>query len=227
MEQLWTQNTRTDTAPRSKALPAALRAGVAGVLIAATCLGTAPAMAFNKAALDHGPQETVVLDEDNLAVTVSAAADGQADPLDSEMTIWVGEVQIQGRNTVWVELIDSYGEVVYESEVGTNETHLLPDGRAVVVRDLHSDTNVAKLDTSRVISDTPMLVTRRVVESPETSASVEFVEAAPAPKQEKPSQMLSLAAVGQVIWANVVAFFDAAASRIQVAWNWIKDTLPA
>ncbi|MBD8889926.1 hypothetical protein IG616_00060 [Labrenzia suaedae] len=184
-------------------------------------------MAFSKTTLDHAPQKTVVLDEDKLAVTVSAASESQTDPLDSEMTIWVGEVQIQGRNTVWVELIDSYGEVVYESEVGTNETHLLPDGRAVVVRDLHSDTNVAKLDTSRVISDTPMLVTRRVVESPETSASVEFVEAAPAPKQDKHSPMLNIASVGQVIWANIVAFFDAAATRIQVAWNWIKDTLPA
>lgn len=227
MEQLWTpelrSENRSDPAPR----PAVFRAGLAGLLIAATCLGTSPAAAFGKSAIQNRSQETVRLDDEQLAVTVSAASEVQADPLDSDMTIWVGEVQIQGRNTVWVELIDSYGEVVYQSEMGTNETHLLPDGRAVVVRDLHSDSNIAKADTSRVISDTPMLVTRRVVESPQTSASVEFVEAAPAAKEEKSSPMMNLAAVGQVIWANVVAFFDAAATRIQVAWNWLKDTLPA
>ena len=90
------------------------------------------------------PQETYNLPDDNLAVTVASATPEEADPLESELTIWVGEIEIQGRKTVWVELIDSYGEVIYDSEVGTNETHLLPDGRAIVV----SSTDPAAATTS-------------------------------------------------------------------------------
>ncbi len=169
-------------------------------------------------------EETVLLEEDQLAVTVASATLSEPDPLNSEMTIWVGEIELEGRKTVWVELIDRFGEVIYNSEVSTNETHLLPDGRAVVVRSIDPETRVAKADESRLESDQPMMVTRRVVDTGEEATSVEFIEASTteAPKR---SPMMELAAVGHSIWAAITQFVQGAADHVQVAWNWIVDTV--
>ncbi|MTH96685.1 hypothetical protein E1297_11865 [Roseibium sp. RKSG952] len=170
------------------------------------------------------PFETFTLPEDRLAVTVASASPQQADPLNSDLTIWVGEIELQGRNTIWVELIDTYGEVIYDSEVNTNETHLLPDGRAVVVRSLDPDTRIAKKDVSRVPLDGQMLVTRRVVDDGDHSATVELIETKD--EQEK-SPMLHLAEFGQSVWGSVLAIYKAAADRVQVAWSWLVDTIHA
>ncbi|WP_417668881.1 hypothetical protein [Roseibium sp.] len=167
-------------------------------------------------------QQTVMLEEDSLAVTIASASLSEADPLNSDLTIWVGEIELHGRNTIWVELIDGYGEVIYDSEVQPNETHLLPDGRAVVVRSISPDTRIAKLDESRIESDATLMVTRRVVEEGDAATSVEFVEPA---KAVSPSRVLELAAVGEALWAAITEIFETAATRVQVAWNWIVDTV--
>eukprot|EP00634_Sargassococcus_sp_CCMP2135_P015833 CAMPEP_0198670582 /NCGR_PEP_ID=MMETSP1467-20131203/81821_1 /TAXON_ID=1462469 /ORGANISM="unid. sp., Strain CCMP2135" /LENGTH=149 /DNA_ID=CAMNT_0044407365 /DNA_START=192 /DNA_END=638 /DNA_ORIENTATION=+ len=122
------------------------------------------------------PQETITLPEDRLAVTVASASVDQKDPLESELTIWVGEIELDGRNTVWVELIDSYGEVIYDSEVSQNETHLLPDGRAVVVRSMDQETVVAGKDESRLVTEGALMVTRRVVNEGTDATTVELIE---------------------------------------------------
>ncbi|MTI07975.1 hypothetical protein E1180_20955 [Roseibium denhamense] len=172
------------------------------------------------------PQETITIPDDRLAVTVASASLDQVDPLESEFTIWVGEIELEGRKTVWVELIDSYGEVIYDSEVNRNETHLLPDGRAVVVRAMAPETAVAGKDESRLVLDGALTVTRRVVNDAAGATTVELIETgteAPA----KRGTMLQVADFGQMVWERVVAFFDAAGTRVKVAWNWIVDTLQA
>lgn len=171
------------------------------------------------------PQETITLPEDRLAVTVASASFDQKDPLESELTIWVGEIELQGRKTVWVELIDSYGEVIYDSEVNTNETHLLPDGRAVVVNALAPDVVVAGKDESRLQSEGALTVTRRVINEGPNATAIELIETGNEPF--KKGTMLEIADFGQMVWSKVVAFFDAAGTRMKVAWNWIVDTLQA
>lgn len=171
------------------------------------------------------PQETITLPEDRLAVTVASASADQKDPLESELTIWVGEVELGGRKAVWVELIDSYGEVIYDSEVSTNETHLLPDGRAVVVRAMDQDTVVAGKDESRVVTEGALMVTRRVVNEGTDATTVELIETQDTPV--KRGTMLQVADFGQLVWEKIVAFFDAAKTRVAVAWNWLVDTIQA
>ncbi|WP_428650241.1 hypothetical protein [Roseibium sp.] len=171
------------------------------------------------------PQETITLPEDRLAVTVASASADQKDPLESELTIWVGEVELGGRKAVWVELIDSYGEVIYDSEVNTNETHLLPDGRAVVVRAMDQDTVVAGKDESRVVTEGALMVTRRVVNEGTDATTVELIETQDTPV--KRGTMLQVADFGQLVWEKIVAFFDAAKTRVAVAWNWLVDTIQA
>lgn len=172
------------------------------------------------------PQETITLPEDRLAVTVASATQDQMDPLESELTIWVGEIELEGRKAVWVELIDSYGEVIYDSEVSTNETHLLPDGRAVVVRSMDQDTVVAGKDESRLVTEGTLMVTRRVVNEGADATTVELIETADEPVQKR-GTMLQVADFGEMIWQKIVAFFDAAGTRVKVAWNWLVDSIQA
>ena len=172
------------------------------------------------------PQETITLPEDRLAVTVASASQDQADPLESELTIWVGEIELEGRKTIWVELIDSFGEVIYDSEVNTNETHLLPDGRAVVVRAMDQDTVVAGKDESRLVNEGTLTVTRRVVNEGVDATTIELIETGQQPSQKR-GTMLQVADFGDFVWQKVVAFFDAARTRVQIAWNWIVDTIQA
>jgi hypothetical protein len=122
-------------------------------------------------------------------------------------------------------LIDSYGEVIYDSEVSTNETHLLPDGRAVVVRAMDTDTVVAGKDESRLVSEGALMVTRRVVNEGSEATTVELIETGEEPV--KRGTMLQVADFGQLVWDKIVAFFDAARTRVEVAWNWLVDTIQA
>jgi hypothetical protein len=39
--------------------------------------------------------------------------------------------------------------------------------------------------------------------------------------------MLQVADFGQLVWDKIVAFFDAARTRVEVAWNWLVDTIQA
>lgn len=180
------------------------------------------ALAAGSAVAAPLPQETITLPEDRLAVTVASATQEQTDPLESELTIWVGEIELDGRKTVWVELIDSYGEVIYDSEVKTNETHLLPDGRAVVVSSMDQDMVVAGKDESRLATEATLMVTRRVINDGADATTVELIETQDISVKRGP--MLQVADFGQVVWDKIVSFFDTARTRVQVAWNWIVGT---
>ncbi len=176
----------------------------------------------------EGKTERHILRSDRLAVLVHTpssipkpAADG------SEMDIWIGEVEFSDRRAVWVELIDSYGEVVYDSEIKHNETHLLPDGRAIVVRALadDSDPQVAKVYEDRVTPDANLVVTRRIVDdSGDQKTSVEYVQET---QPEKQSTMMTIAKFGNSVWETVTRVVGAAVSSVQVAWSWIVDSLTA
>ena len=172
-----------------------------------------------------GDRETFVLEDDRLAVTLAHPVNPGSE---DDFAIWVGEVDRNGRKTVWVELIDQYGEVVYDSEVRNNETHLLPNGRAVVVRallDTESDTPlVAKADQSRIAPDARLVVTRRVVDAPATQTTIEFIEEEPA---TEPTVMMKIATFGEKIWATLASAISAAADGVAVAWNWLTGTFHA
>lgn len=172
-------------------------------------------------ALAAPKSERHLLPEDNLSVTLASLGAGPAAGEDT--SIWVGPVDIQGRKVIWVELIDSEGEVIYASEVAQNETHLLPDGRAIVVSPLNAPEGtlaVAK-DESRVPSETGQMITRRVVDDEEGKTAVELVQTPP----QQPSILLHLAKAGESVWHGIVAFFQGAADSVRVAWNWIVDTV--
>ncbi|MEH0072205.1 hypothetical protein V6L77_21165 [Pannonibacter sp. Pt2-lr] len=123
---------------------------------------------------------------------------------------------------IWVELIDSEGEVIYASEVAQNETHLLPDGRAIVVSPLTAPegTLVAAKDESRVPPEAGQMITRRVVDDEEGKTAVELVQAPP----QQPSLLVQLAKAGETVWHGIVAFFQGL--PIRSVWrgtgSWIR-----
>lgn len=185
---------------------------------------------FASSSIAKEDRETFTLPEDRLAVTVGGSGVAQSSVDDSKYSIWVGEVELGGRKAVWVELIDEYGEVVYDSEVNRNETHLLPDGRAIVVRALDEgsadETKVAKLDESRVAPDARLVVTRRVVnfEGGPAQTAIEFIEEKP--HQEK-TALIALAEFGNNVWTAIMSAFETAADGVRVAWNWLFGTASA
>ncbi|WP_146177387.1 hypothetical protein [Breoghania corrubedonensis] len=168
---------------------------------------------------------------DRLAVTVARVA-GHEDAADAtrNMDIWVGEVSLKGRKAVWVELIDDYGEVVYDAEVKKNETHLLPDGRAIVVRALPDGTQIAKVDSRRVASDANLVVTRRVVDENDTPTSVEFFEEKTQDNthhENADTALVALARFGERVWEAVTAFVSGTADNIRYAFRWVMDVVAA
>jgi hypothetical protein len=192
-------------------------------LVKAIIPAVAILLAASPLALAGGKSERHVLPEDNLSVTLASL--GAAPAAGEDTSIWVGPVDIQGRKVIWVELIDSEGEVIYSSEVAQNETHLLPDGRAIVVSPLNAPegTLVAAKDESRVPPDAGQMVTRRVVDDQDSKTAVELVQAPP----QEPSILLQVAKAGETVWHGIVAFFQGAADSVRVAWNWIVDTVAA
>ena len=168
---------------------------------------------------------------DRLAVTVARVA-GHEDVSDAtrDMDIWVGEVALKGRKAVWVELIDQYGEVVYDAEVRKNETHLLPDGRAIVVRALPDGTQIAKVDNHRVASDANLVVTRRVVDKDNRPTSVEFFEEKTQDNtshKDENSALVALARFGERVWHGITAFVSGTADNIRYAFRWVMDVVAA
>ncbi|WP_208979148.1 hypothetical protein [Stappia stellulata] len=205
---------------RHTALAAALAMTLAG--------GSAMALdVTNERDLKKQDRETFLLPSDRLAVTLGIP-EGTSSGSD-DYAIWVGEVELNGRTAVWVELIDEHGEVVYDSEVSHNETHLLPNGRAVVVRALLDDSadpaqTVAKTDESRVAPDARLVVTRRVVDAPSVQTAIEFVEQTPT---QESTAMMRIAAFGERIWTAIVASLAAATDGVLVAWNWLTEPFRA
>ncbi|WP_208979862.1 hypothetical protein [Stappia indica] len=218
-------------AGKSRSVAAQHSGARTGLMIAAT-VGIFAAVAASDlhaqtadAVLQKSDRETLTIPEDRLAVTLGTP---QGADEDSSYAIWVGEVERDGRKTVWVELIDDHGEVIYDSEVSQNETHLLPDGRAVVVRAMtepqQAETRVAKTDQSRVAPDARLVVTRRVVDDPNLQTTIEFIEETSRPE---PSAMMRIAAFGNAVWSAIVASIGSAADSVVVAWNWITEPFRA
>ena len=202
-----------------------LMLGLSGGLASAETLSVSARATGADAVLQKSDRETFVIPEDRLAVTLGTPQGAEED---GSYAIWVGEVERNGRKIVWVELIDDHGEVIYDSEVSQNETHLLPDGRAVVVRALGDDetsgVKVAKADQSRVAPDARLVVTRRVVDDPSLQTAIEFIEQSP---REEQGTMMRIATFGQAIWASIVASLTAAADGVLVAWDWITEPFRA
>ncbi|GGE93977.1 hypothetical protein H1W37_05145 [Stappia taiwanensis] len=218
----------------SRAVGTALAVGLTALVFASTGIA---AEVTKEARASKGDRETFVLPEDRLSVTLGTPSGFGAgsDTGDAgDYAIWVGEVEINGRKTVWVELIDDHGEVIYDSEVAHNETHLLPDGRAVVVRALTDPDNetvhVAKTDQSRVAPDARLVVTRRVVDDPSLKTAIEFIEQTPredVQPQREPTAMMKIAAFGEMVWERIVASLSAARDSVMVAWAWITQPFRA
>ncbi|WP_208999756.1 hypothetical protein [Stappia sediminis] len=198
--------------------------------VAALAASIAITGTFASSSMAKEDRETFTLPEDQLAVTVGGSGIAQSSVDDSKYSIWVGEVELGGRKAVWVELIDEYGEVVYDSEVNRNETHLLPDGRAIVVRALDEgasdEPKVAKVDQSRIAPDARLVVTRRVVDFEGTPAqtAIEFIEEKP---QQEKTALIALAEFGNSVWAAVIGAFESAADGVRVAWDWLFGTANA
>ncbi|KZL21800.1 hypothetical protein PsAD2_00221 [Pseudovibrio axinellae] len=151
---------------------------------------------------------TYAMPEDYLAVTlVPPSNTPYADPLKSDLSIWVGEVEIQGRKTLWVELIDSYGEVIYNSEVQPNETHLLPDGRAIAVTLMQPESHREALqradlpkDQARVPTDERFVVTQKTAFSASMDTQVKLLEVQPVQKEVHNSFMFRAGDNGEILW---------------------------
>lgn len=225
------EDAKTIVAGKSRSVTSRFGALRVGLSLAAA-IGVATAVAGTNlraepadAVLQKSDRETFLIPQDRLAVTLGTP---QGADEDSSYAIWVGEVERDGRKTVWVELIDDHGEVIYDSEVSQNETHLLPDGRAVVVRDMgdpdSGETRVAKTDQSRVAPDARLVVTRRVVDDPNLQTTIEFIEETSRPE---PSAMMRIAAFGNAVWSAIVASIGSAADSVVVAWNWITEPFRA
>ncbi|AXS40915.1 hypothetical protein [Breoghania sp. L-A4] len=219
-------NHKRRPALRSLAFGASMIAMTFAVPAGAEQQNTAPDTVASTAAVVETPTNPTMR-TDRLAVTVAKVANqnGIVGEPGDDMDIWVGEVEVKGRKTVWVELIDRYGEVIYDAEVAKNETHLLPDGRAIVVRAVDTDAPVvAKADSERVQSDARLVITRRVVDEGERATSVEFLEVNP---REKPDAMVAVGNVGTRIWNAVANLFSTAASNVRYAFGWIVSALTA
>ncbi len=183
---------------------------------AASLITPAHAFAETPPATTSGPQlieksehgHTYAMPEDYLAVTVAPPSQTPyADPLQSDLSIWVGEVEIEGRHTLWVELIDVHGEVIYNSEVRQNETHLLPDGRAIIVTSMQPEGKSKPAprlpqakDQARVPTDKRFVITQKQAFSPATNTQVKLLEVQPAPKEVHNSFMLRAGRNGEILW---------------------------
>jgi hypothetical protein len=149
-------------------------------------------------------------------------------PAQSKMAIWVGEVDLLGKKRLWVELIDEYGEVVYDSEVQPNETHILPDGSAIDVRrSIDGQFMVSKPITDRVPNNVRFVRTRRVVSNADGVTTVEFLKSDPKPTSQPDSELMSRSNAGRRIWLAFVAFFTATADSIRTAWHSVLEVFVA
>jgi len=104
--------------------------------------------------------------------------------------LWIGDVTRDGKTDTWIELTDLYGEVVYTAVVHANETHVLPGGHTITIRERGEKTVVStKKFTDRVAPDAKRIATERIVMKPKHQASV-ATEAEPAPSVSNPAATL-------------------------------------
>ncbi|MTI17313.1 hypothetical protein E1162_08670 [Rhodobacteraceae bacterium RKSG542] len=165
----------------------------ASMMVAASLAILTPAIATahdsmrGKAETKIDKPQTTAIPQDYLAVTVGKPAKPEnVDPLEGDFAIWVGTVKLDGKDTLWVELIDDYGEVIYNSRIEPNETHILPDGRAIAVRSAKANLGEQKpkikspfplnKSQNRVSSQKPIIVTQQAHYALDKKLQVEFIE---------------------------------------------------
>ena len=87
--------------------------------------------------------------------------------------LWVGDVTRDGKTDTWLQLSDRYGEVVYETALRANESHVLPGGYAIAVRSNAPVQMVsAKTYTDRVAPDATQVATSRILREPKNVEKV-------------------------------------------------------
>ncbi|MDD7908448.1 MULTISPECIES: hypothetical protein [Pseudovibrio] len=189
---------------------------VAGVGLGAAYTSASSATTITNKAAKADRAVTYSMPEDYLDVTLAPApGSGSDDPLDSELSIWVGEVELNNEKQIWVELIDDHGEVVYDSRINENETHLLPDGRALVVTVMQVEVPLAKTaptvakDQARLQTNAEkVVVTQKTHETTQTNVQVEFVqEKAPHPIHRQ-SFMVRAGEIGETVSKALVSLVN-------------------
>lgn len=96
--------------------------------------------------------------------------------------------------------------MIYDTEIQQNETHLLPDGRAIAVTVMHPQQQPttlksrAKKDQSRISINERFVVTQKEAFSPALDTQVNLLEVRPVPKQIHNSFMLRAGQNGETIW---------------------------
>lgn len=183
-----------------------------------------------------------------LALTVSglapAWAAGKGDRLEVELasggsttsildrgrfSLWVGEVEVQGQKTVWLELIDSHGEVVYDSEVRPNESHLLPDGRVITVRPQVAEVAVNKVE-DRINGAHDLFLTRAVATVNGVATDIEYGAPGPVARNDQPMQMPMLqrfALATERVWDILSQSVSTVLDRAEVAWSRMVERIRA
>lgn len=189
------------------------------LVVSATAITLSPseAASITNSAAKSDRAVTYAMPEDYLDVTLAPAAGSISDdPLDSDLSIWVGEVELNNEKQIWVELIDAHGEVIYDSQVRENETHMLPDGRALVVRARSVEAPVvattsptAEKDQARIETNAErIVVTHQNVETTQTNASIEFVKEQPVHPLHRQSFMERAGENGETVKKALVSLVN-------------------
>lgn len=129
--------------------------------------------------------------------------------------LWVGDVVRNGKTVTWVELTDRYGEVVYEAAIQPNETHLLPDGYALTVRDrTETSKKTVKMYTDRVAPDANRVATYRITVDPSKAAKEPSRQAAK--KDDRPDS--GVLATAQRYVSDAVRLLKTTVRGVRIAW---------
>lgn len=145
-------------------------------------------------------------------------------------SLWVGEVEVQGQKTVWLELIDAHGEVVYDSEVRPNESHLLPDGRVITVRPQVAEVAVNKVE-DRISGAHDLFLTRAVATVNGVATDIEYGAPGPVAQNDQPMPMMPMlqrfALATERVWDIVSQSVTAVLDRAEVAWSRMVERIRA
>lgn len=206
--------TSTNSDPRHGVVRAVSVRALSAALVLALAMGAgAPAWAAGKTdrlevELDPHSGSTSILDRGRYA-------------------LWVGEVEVEGRKTVWLELIDPYGEVVYDSEVRPNESHLLPDGRVITVRPQVAEVAVHKID-DRISGAHDLFVTRAVATVNGVKTDIEYGAPGPVARLDERMPVLQRFALAtERVWDIMVQSVDRMIAGAEVAWSRMVERIRA
>ena len=143
-------------------------------------------------------------------------------------SLWVGEVEVQGEKTVWLELIDAHGEVVYDSEVRPNESHLLPDGPVITVRPQVAAVAVNKVE-DRIAGAHDLFLTRAVATVNGVPTDIEYGAPGPVARNEQPGMPMlqRFALASERVWDIVSLSVTNLVNRAEVAWSRMVERIRA